>query len=151
MGASSDLQLSWVWTLKYWNSSSNPQIVATESSSLEWGHCIIYPFLGGGTIAMLPTVLWFLSILADNHVHRTWYNMNYFSASYANVLTILSFSLERYLAICRPLYVFPLSDLKRAALVSSLCWVIAMLASIPHLIFTRYTINLYFSLHYLII
>ena len=61
------------------------------------------------------------------------------SASYANVLTILSFSLERYLAICRPLYVFPLSDLKRALLVSSLCWATAMLASVPHLIFTRYS------------
>ena len=61
------------------------------------------------------------------------------SASYANVLTILSFSLERYLAICRPLYVFPLSDLKRALLVSSLCWATAMLASVPHLLFTRYS------------
>ena len=59
------------------------------------------------------------------------------AASYANVLTIVSFSLERYLAICRPLYVFPLSDLRRAAIVSSLCWAIAMLASIPHLLFTK--------------
>jgi len=59
------------------------------------------------------------------------------AASYANVLTIVSFSLERYLAICRPLYVFPLSDLRRAVIVSSLCWTIAMLASIPHLLFTK--------------
>merc|ERR1711953_871044 len=59
------------------------------------------------------------------------------AASYANVLTIVSFSLERYLAICRPLYVFPLSDIRRAAIVSSLCWAIAMLASIPHLLFTK--------------
>jgi len=59
------------------------------------------------------------------------------SASYANVLTILAFSLERFLAICRPLYVFPLSELRRAVLVSSLCWAISMLASVPHLLFTR--------------
>jgi hypothetical protein len=53
------------------------------------------------------------------------------------VLTIVSFSLERYLAICRPLRVLPLSDLRRAALVSSLCWAAAMLASVPHLLFTK--------------
>ena len=80
---------------------------------------------------------------------------SYFSASYASVLTILSFSLERYLAICTPLYIFPMSDIKRAALVniisdddiddnenddyqvSSLCWIIALLASVPHLVFTQ--------------
>ena len=53
------------------------------------------------------------------------------------MLTILAFSLERFLAICRPLYVFPLSELRRAVLVSSLCWAISMLASVPHLLFTR--------------
>ena len=61
----------------------------------------------------------------------------YRSASYASVLTILSFSLERYLAICTPLYIFPMSDIKRAAIVSSLCWTIALLASVPHLVFTK--------------
>ena len=61
----------------------------------------------------------------------------FFSASYASVLTILSFSLERYLAICTPLYIFPLSDIQRAALVSSLCWTVALLASVPHLLFTK--------------
>ena len=37
----------------------------------------------------------------------------YLSASYASVLTIVSFSMERYLAICYPLYLLPLSDLTR--------------------------------------
>jgi len=59
------------------------------------------------------------------------------SASYASVLTILSFSLERYLAICSPLYVFPLSDIKRACLVSLGCWSLAIAASVPHLLFTK--------------
>ena len=64
-------------------------------------------------------------------------NITHFSASYASVLTILSFSLERYLAICTPLYIFPLSDIKRAAIVSVLCWAIALAASVPHLVFTQ--------------
>ena len=59
------------------------------------------------------------------------------SASYASVLTIVSFSTERYLAICHPLYLLPLSDLSRASLVSILCWLTAMLASVPHLLFTK--------------
>ena len=62
----------------------------------------------------------------------------FFSASYASVLTILSFSLERYLAICTPLYIFPMSDIKRAALVSFLCWSVALLGAVPYLLFTRY-------------
>ena len=63
----------------------------------------------------------------------------YHSASYASVLTIVSFSVERYLVICFPLYPLPLSDLTRVTLVSALCWVVAMLASIPHLLFTKYS------------
>ena len=57
------------------------------------------------------------------------------------MLTILAFSLERYLVICRPLYVFPVSDLKRAVVVSTICWAVAMMASIPYLLFTRYCIR----------
>ena len=52
------------------------------------------------------------------HVNISMHFLSYFSASYASVLTILSFSLERYLAICTPLYIFPMSDIKRAALVN---------------------------------
>ena len=72
------------------------------------------------------------------------------SASYASVLTILSFSLERYLAICTPLYIFPMSDINRAAIVSSLCWTSALLASVPHLVFTKYiTKNIFYIFKYL--
>ena len=80
--------------------------------------------------------------------HQVIHNLNC-SASYASVLTILSFSLERYLAICTPLYIFPMSDIKRAAIVSSLCWTIALLASVPHLVFTKYiTKYIFFILKY---
>lgn len=48
-----------------------------------------------------------------------------------------SFSLERYLAICTPLYIFPLTDIRRACLVSLVCWATALLASVPHLLFTK--------------
>jgi len=58
-------------------------------------------------------------------------------ASYASVLTILSFSLERYLAICTPLYIFPGSDVTRAVLVSLCCWLVALVSSIPYFLFTK--------------
>ncbi len=40
-------------------------------------------------------------------------------ASYASVLTIVAFSVERYLAICRPLHVFESSDFSRVLSVLS--------------------------------
>ena len=88
---------------------------------------------------MFPVLVIFDFILCKPYLNLIFLysNSNVFSASYASVLTILSFSLERYLAICTPLYIFPMSDIKRAALVSSLCWTVALLASIPHLIFTK--------------
>ena len=61
------------------------------------------------------------------------------SSSYAAVLTILSFSLERYLVICHPmqLSILPLTDLTRSALVITFCWIVSMGASVPYYIFTR--------------
>ena len=46
--------------------------------------------------------------------YYTLKNVCFFRASYASVLTIVSFSLERYIAICRPLYVYSLGDFQRA-------------------------------------
>ena len=70
-----------------------------------------------------------------------FYVLNFLSSSssYAAVLTILSFSLERYLAICHPmkLSILPLTDLTRSALVITFCWIISMGASVPYYMFTR--------------
>jgi hypothetical protein len=57
------------------------------------------------------------------------------------VLTIMAFSLERYLAICRPLYVLPMTDQSRVSAISALCWLVAMLFSMPHLLFTKAAIH----------
>ena len=65
-----------------------------------------------------------------------WTNLC-FRSSYASVLTIMAFSLERYIAICRPLQALPWSDCTRVSGVSSLCWFLAMLFSLPHLLFTK--------------
>jgi len=67
-----------------------------------------------------------------------WTNLC-FRSSYASVLTIMAFSLERYIAICRPLQALPWSDCTRVSGVSSLCWFLAMLFSLPHLLFTKET------------
>ena len=70
------------------------------------------------------------------------------SASYANVLTILIILIHPlilprevpgHLAICRSLYVFPLSDLKRTLLVSSLCWLLFLIY------YSQGGLNLYFQ------
>ena len=86
--------------------------------------CQVRSFLSEGYVTKFKSLLFDIIIILR-------------SASYASVLTILSFSLERYLAICTPLYIFPLSDIKRAAIVSVLCWTIALAASVPHLVFTQ--------------
>ena len=61
----------------------------------------------------------------------------YFRTSYASVLTIVSFSMERYLAICHPLYSHTMSGFKRAIRIIGLVWLVAMLAALPYAFFTK--------------
>jgi hypothetical protein len=53
------------------------------------------------------------------------------------VLTIVAFSMERYLAICHPLYAHTMSGFKRAVRIIALVWIISLIAAIPYALFTR--------------
>lgn len=51
--------------------------------------------------------------------------------SYTSVLTIVAFSLERYLAICHPLQSYRMSGLRRAVRIIAVLWVISFVAALP--------------------
>ena len=73
--------------------------------------------------------------------------------SYASVLTILAFSMERYLAICHPLYQYAMAGFSRAVKVFgvgtlslkrdlffqiiALVWVVSFLSALPYAFFTK--------------
>ncbi|VVC39814.1 Neuromedin U receptor,G protein-coupled receptor, rhodopsin-like,GPCR, rhodopsin-like, 7TM [Cinara cedri] len=56
--------------------------------------------------------------------------------SYTSVLTIVAFSMERYLAICHPLHSYAMSGLKRAVRIIAVVWIISFLAALPFAMFT---------------
>lgn len=58
-------------------------------------------------------------------------------SSYVSVLTIVAFSMERYLAICHPLRVYSMSGLKRPTRFILAAWSIAMVLAIPFAIYTK--------------
>ena len=61
-------------------------------------------------------------------------------SSNVSVLTIVAFSMERYLAICHPLRVYTMSGLKRPIRFILAAWSIALVSAIPFAIYT--TVNL---------
>ncbi|KAG7198423.1 hypothetical protein KM043_005811 [Ampulex compressa] len=58
-------------------------------------------------------------------------------SSYVSVLTIVAFSMERYLAICYPLRVYRMSGLKRPIRFIFATWAIGMVSAIPFAIYTK--------------
>ncbi|CAH2215698.1 jg2376, partial [Pararge aegeria aegeria] len=57
-------------------------------------------------------------------------------ASYVSVLTIVAFTLERYLAICHPLHIYAVAGLRRALRIVLALWALSLLAASP---FAHYT------------
>ncbi|XP_045778225.1 neuropeptides capa receptor-like [Maniola jurtina] len=58
------------------------------------------------------------------------------AASYVSVLTIVAFTLERYLAICHPLHIYAVAGLRRALRIVLSLWALSLLAASP---FAHYT------------
>ena len=56
---------------------------------------------------------------------------------YASVLTILAFSMERYLAICHPLYQHTMAGFSRAVKIIVLVWSLSFLSALPYAFFTK--------------
>ncbi|ESO88934.1 hypothetical protein LOTGIDRAFT_93568, partial [Lottia gigantea] len=57
--------------------------------------------------------------------------------SYASVLTITAFTVERYVAICRPLLAHKIASLSRAVKIIIVVWLVAVLAALPYGLHTR--------------
>lgn len=53
------------------------------------------------------------------------------ACSYVSVLTIVAFSMERFLAICYPLHSYAMSGLKRAIRIIAAIWLISLLGATP--------------------
>ncbi|XP_029660848.1 neuropeptides capa receptor-like isoform X1 [Formica exsecta] len=60
-------------------------------------------------------------------------------SSYVSVLTIMVFSLERYLAICHPLHLYVMSGLKRPVRFIVGAWLLALIFALPFAVYT--TVN----------
>ncbi|XP_050682836.1 neuropeptides capa receptor-like isoform X2 [Leptidea sinapis] len=58
------------------------------------------------------------------------------AASYVSVLTIVAFTLERYLAICHPLHIYAVAGLRRALRIVLTLWAVSLVAASP---FAHYT------------
>lgn len=58
-------------------------------------------------------------------------------SSYVSVLTIVAFSMERYLAICHPLHLHAMSGLKRPMRFILGSWMVALVSAIPFAVYMK--------------
>lgn len=59
------------------------------------------------------------------------------ASTYVSVLTIVAFSMERFLAICHPLHLYTMSGFKRAVRIVAALWIISFLSAVPFGVFTE--------------
>ena len=64
-----------------------------------------------------------------------------FRSTYVSVLTIVAFSMERFLAICHPLHLYAMSGFKRAVRIIAVLWIVSFLSAVPF--------GIYSDVHYL--
>lgn len=59
------------------------------------------------------------------------------ACTFVSVLTIVAFSMERFLAICYPLQVYMMSGLKRAIRIIATIWFVSILCGLPFGLYTK--------------
>ncbi|KAG5679782.1 hypothetical protein PVAND_009320 [Polypedilum vanderplanki] len=59
------------------------------------------------------------------------------ASTYVSVLTIVAFSMERFLAICHPLHLYTMAGLQRAVRIIAALWVVSFLSAVPFAVFTK--------------
>ncbi|XP_070501225.1 neuropeptides capa receptor [Chironomus tepperi] len=59
------------------------------------------------------------------------------ASTYVSVLTIVAFSMERFLAICHPLHLYTMSGLQRAVRIIAALWVVSFVSAVPFAVFTK--------------
>lgn len=64
-------------------------------------------------------------------------SMIYGRSTYVSVLTIVAFTMERFLAICHPLHLYTMSGFKRAIRIIAALWCISFLSAIPFAVHTK--------------
>uniref|UniRef100_A0A2C9GW61 G-protein coupled receptors family 1 profile domain-containing protein n=1 Tax=Anopheles farauti TaxID=69004 RepID=A0A2C9GW61_9DIPT len=58
------------------------------------------------------------------------------ASTYVSVLTIVAFSMERFLAICHPLHLYTMSGLQRPVRIIAGLWIVSLLSAVPFAVFT---------------
>lgn len=78
-----------------------------------------------------------MSFMSGDQLFPQMTYLNLSRSTYVSVLTIVAFSMERFLAICHPLHLYTMSGLQRAVRIIGALWVISFLSAVPFAVFTK--------------